>query len=389
MLVRVCEDWKGTHGGQYYYVVEGTLLRHISAYSASSYIEKVSEDSMRAALSRSVREALGRPQKGPKSTTHCYEAPIEILRGKPIIEFSFSRSGYSFVEVHAIEDFVGSEYEGYPRFKSGILYGSMKDAIQMLMGYSFEISDPSLLSFVEEYKSAYARMVREIRAYAESTGFSISFWGHAERVWEALKDPLVALYSCLSLPGDRSRLLCLREAARWIHQLWILVLIGEGLGAISVRDPYGNPSIRIQQGGDVPACVFQTPAGPFSAWFEFQLDRMAHLRGMFTGMREYVRPDVVIARGHHVGIERLKTIDLLVECKEDDFGSWGTEVDTQMIEYVRRFSPRSFVLASLKPVPEEARDYFERLGATVVDGLAPGARDRINEFKMIVRAALL
>lgn len=390
MLVTICEEWRGTHGGEYYYVAEGSLLRHISAYSASSYIEKVEEDSMRALLSRIVRQALGSPQEGPKSTRHCYEVPVEALRGKQIIGFSFSRSGYSSVRVHAVEDFAESEYKGSPRLRSGILYGSMKDVIQMLTGYSFEISNPSLISFVEEYRSAYVHMVYEINAYAKSLGFDLAFGGHAERVREAVsEDPMVALYSCLSLPEDRSRLACIKEVAKWIHQLWVLKLIGEGLGASSVKDPYGNPYMYVQQGCDVPACIFQTQAGPFSAWFEFQLDKMAHLRGMFSGRREYVRPDIAVARGAYSGVDELSSIDLLVECKEDEFESWKLDADTQMIEYARRFGPKSFVLTSLKPVPNEARNYFNRLGVVVVDGLKPGAKDRIEEFKAFVSAGLL
>jgi len=46
---------------------------------------------------------------------------------------------------------------------------------------------------------------------------------------------------------------------------------------------------------------------------------MIHLKGIFTGGREHIRPDIVVAKGFHETAKTLDRINLIIECKAREF----------------------------------------------------------------------
>jgi len=68
----------------------------------------------------------------------------------------------------------------------------------------------------------------------------------------------------------------------------------------------------------------------------------------------------------------VKSIDLLIECKEDPVDEWSSEVLRQIRGYLQNFRPKTFVLASLEPVPSWIKSNLERMGVKCIDSLRPG-----------------
>lgn len=376
-MVKICEEYRGTQGGNYYYVAEGHLLRHISRY----------------AIKRAGEGAL-----------LCWDVPIEKVAGKPIINFSYSKSGYSYVAEYRIEDFVGRKYAGFPDYEKRRWSGLLTREIGRLRGYEFEISNVDLRELVDEFRSRYAQMINEVRVYSKQLGFDVFFARHAARVEEAYSYGVdVCLFACLSNPRERSRLMSLGNVCRWLYQLWVLKLVCETLGAWGVRkrELEGKPCLWIEQGSPTPTCILETPRGAITCWFEFQRHEMEHLKGfiidwisreygrkhgkMESTTRVHVRPDIVVVRGSYRHASEIGHIDLMIECKEKKFQSWKADINEQIPAYLKLFKPRKFIVAALKSIPNPAKSKLASMGVDVVDDLEPNNRDAINQFTEILR----
>jgi hypothetical protein len=104
--VKIQEEWNGTRGSYYVYVLEGYILRHIGNYAIKTErLEKF----------------------------RFYEVPIENVKNKPVFAFKFSKKGICWVSKHRIEDWINSSYP------TGEWSHSLEDGIEELEGYSFEI----------------------------------------------------------------------------------------------------------------------------------------------------------------------------------------------------------------------------------------------------------
>ena len=197
----------------------------------------------------------------------------------------------------------------------------------------------------------------------------------------------------MSLPDDRRRIASLRVTRRWVYQLWVLKLLCEALRVSEFKEHVydGRPYWWVEQGSGVSTAVARTPIGDVTLWLEFQPSRYAHMQGWFTGRRVPVRPDIVVARGSFRRAEELansgRRIDLIVECKEDPFDRWRSDIESQILPYQRAFNPSNLVIASLERVPGAARRYLESLGVRVVDDLRVGSGS-IAEFRNLIRELL-
>jgi len=360
-VVRICEEYEGTRGSLYYYVVEGNKLRHISRY------------------------AIGENKHG---RIVYWSVPIKNVSGKPIIELGFSGSGYGHASEYRIEDFIASK-DGFPKSENRKWRESLKKAMERLRNYEFEIFDLELKKLIKEFKTLYVQMIDDVKKYSEKLVFKLSFVGHASRVRSAFDDVSRCLFACLSNPKDKSRLMSLRNVCRWIYQLWVLRLICEAVEAKSIKREkwQEKPCWWIEQGTPIPTCILETPYGDITCWFEFQFHEMAHWASVFTRKREHVRPDIVIVKGSYKVAKEVGSIDLIVECKERDFKMWKNEIK-QVRAYAENFRPKSFILASLKQIPQHYKHLIEKTGIKVVDSLYPTKRDKIQKFTEIVRYSI-
>ena len=102
------------------------------------------------------------------------------------------------------------------------------------------------------------------------------------------------------------------------------------------------------------------------------------MAGMFTSGRTYVRPDIVIAKEVHYNAKDLKSIDVVVECKEDEI-KWNDL--RQILEYKNRYNPRGLILTSVKSIPDNLKAELDRLNVISVDELKLGNYAAINNLK--------
>jgi len=364
--IKVREEWRGTRGGDYYYVYEDNRLKRISKYAVKQ--TKVSE--------------------GGKGSTIEFEVPIDRIKGKQIYQLGFSNSGYFYARKGGIDAFLLSKYPEYPWIPDFDRMEEVKP--EELHKLEMEIEDPLLKQILQELRTVYIRMIDDVKHYSERLGFEIWFGHHAERTADIFNDPEVGFIKCLSLQNDKARLKSLEVPMRWIHQIWIMALACDALNIKEVEKEQWQekPMWWLEQGRARPTFIARSSTNIFSFWFEFQPSKGAHLIGLFVGGKVPIRPDILICRGKLRNAEEIGKVDLIIECKNKDFQFWRSDIEAQLIPYFERYKPISLILASMKSIPAIIKQKLKDVGINAVDNLAPGNSTTIQEFKKIVRQCL-
>jgi hypothetical protein len=115
---------------------------------------------------------------------------------------------------------------------------------------------------------------------------------------------------------------------------------------------------------------------------------MVHLTRWATGEREYVRPDIVIAKGDWDKAEKPDKFDIIVECKERSFGSWQKDIDGQITNYLQSFGPKRLVIAEMKSVPDQVKSGLANAGIDTADEFSLYNKHAIDRFTSQIRQSL-
>lgn len=264
------------------------------------------------------------------------------------------------------------------------------DEIQHL---KFEIKNPYLKSLISKFNDTFVPMIKELKEYGKEKGFEYRFMGHQARLEDAFRDHRLCYYTSMSLPTDKQRIMSLRNVMRGIYELWVLKHICQCLQVS--RFTYHTymvdkkPYWQIEHGSEYSTFIGETPFGEISAWWEFQENKYIHMIGMMLGRHVAVKPDIVVVSGHYERtsdfVKSGRSMDLLVECKEESFETWEKDIRSQIIPYKKKFKPRYFIVASLEPVlaPIKSRLLF-KYQIRVIDNLKPNSRS-ISTLCNIVR----
>jgi hypothetical protein len=361
--IKVREKWYGTRGGCYFYVREDNKLKYLGDYATE-------------------RRTVDKNRRGQVIE---YEVPEETLKDKLIYEFEFSNSGYFFPHVGQVEAFLKSQHPGVPD------YNLMREVkLDELRGLEFEVKDPLLDCVIREFKTNYIDMIQEIKQYAKKLGAEIFPSEHAQRTADLLMDPEIGLMECLAIPCDEKRLGSLEAPMRLIHQFWVSIVVAEALGIKRIKETTsGNRYFWLGQGQPNPLFIGFSDGQAYTFWLEFQPHPTAHWAGAWTRERFAIRPDIVICKGQIENSEQVTSVDLMIECKNEEFGVWQSDIEEQIIPYLQRYQPKNFVLVSLKPIPEIfVKKLVESLGVRVFHSMTPKTRDIINQFKDFINQTL-
>ena len=148
-----------------------------------------------------------------------------------------------------------------------------------------------------------------------------------------------------------------------------------------------KPRIWIEQGKPYPCCVIKTTLGYFACYFEPQAHELIHLSRMFTGKREFVRPDIAVVRLDENEAKEIfykqviSQFDIIVECKARKINRRDLK---QITAYVNDFQPNALILASLEKIPSNVRKALNSK-ILIVDDLNPNNLEKVNLFKSYVR----
>ena len=361
------EDWRGSRGGRYYYVLEGHVLRRIEHYAV-----------------RTVSKGV-------------YVVPFERISNKTIYVFDFSNRGNLCVHECPAEAFSQSRDALNCNYKMCKVYIDLG----RLRGLEFEVRDQLLQRVIRDAREYYSVIIREILDYGGSLGFKILF-DKAKTVKVFLEDLESGLIRCLVLPTDERRLMCLEVALAWIYEMWVIVLVAKSIGIqrFECRIPLGSrsPVWDVKQGSPHPTTYGIRGGDYYAFFFEPQPYTSAHVEPHYlpelieiksrTGKLR-IRPDIIINKRR----DSLESPDLLIECKATPppvLQSSGvvTQVLTQLSEYIALYKPKHTMLVSLHEIHDQnLKTTLKSMGVIVIDNLKPG-NQAIQLFQETIRDIL-
>jgi len=198
-----------------------------------------------------------------------------------------------------------------------------------------------------------------------------------------LENPVRGYWYSACWPQDSSRLSSVSQIMKYLHQIWCLTLIVEGLG-ISELIAHSKV-VSIEQGSGQPNIVFRDPKERiWSAWVEAQW-----IESLESG--EWVRADIILARGDWRGeltpynVKGIET-DILIECKHEEWLKWWNEkTKEQLRKYRATFKPKLALLISLRKTPEWIRQEIKGMGYTVFDEIQPRSK-KVKELMEFLRS---
>ncbi len=260
------------------------------------------------------------------------------LKGKKIVEFSFSSMGFTYARVYNGEDF---DNEGVPKPNTG----RMADPAQFCNRVYL---DAPVVKSVTEYYFRYAPMADYVKQVLENKAL---FMGNGERIIEAIETgcPIGCI---VQYRGSET---CLAVVKRWVFSLWLSSLMLEAMDFKGVTSEFeGRPCIWVGQRGREPNFSFLSPYGEFTVWIEPPL--------------YLTRPSLLVVRGR-------KSLD----------ESLGKGVIIHIfnglegLEKIRDlFKPRALITVSVGDLPTE-------IG---IGNLTARNEDSAGKFKEAVRGAL-
>ena len=351
--VKIQEVWNGTRDSYYVYLLEGKVLRHVSNYA-------IKKEEMRE--------------------FRLYEVPIEKIKDN-LFMFKFSKKGSCRVYRYEIEDWINSSYPTRSH--------SLEDVVKELKNYSFEIRDVELKQLVEVFGTIYKRMIDDIKDYFKRLNAELIISGHAERVYDAIRDARYCYFSCLAIPDDVRRKKSLRRVCEWIYQLWVLKLVCESLEATEIlrMSWQDKPRVWIEQGKPYPCCIINTPYGYFACYFKPQVYELVHLGKIFTDKREIVRPDIAVVKINENKVKEIfyeqviSKFDIIIKCKVRKINTRDLK---QITTYIGDFRPNALILVSPEGSSNGTKETLNLRHVHIVDRLNPNDSEKIELFKSYI-----
>ena len=342
-----------TRSKTFHYIREGDVLRHISKYAKSW-----------------TKEGNGREHI-------IYDVPNGWM-GKEIYAFSFTTSGGFGVWKCPVE-LVEEEWKN-----------NESVGIEELRLLQFEVESDETKGLLSEEDRFYIPMVHEINEFKARIGIDILT---SDRVSDYFRDVKCGEASCLCNYPEISRQKSLEQTFKYLHQWWVLKLIHEALGAAEIERGWS-----VIQGEPYPVSIFTDKQGnSYTCWFEPQRIEEAPpgykgpLTPAFEGRVVWKRPDLLISRGKYGSITEPRGFDILIECKNLSFDKWwinGAVIEEQLLPYKTLFNPKTLIIASLKPIPNQAKRELENRSFLTVDEVYPGGKG-LHELINIFRKYLL
>jgi len=376
MYITLRESHRGlSKSSNYYFIIEGSRLVHISHYAASE--RKIYGDTVE------------------------YIVDLEKLYNKSVAEVVATNSGIICnVFVYLAKDL-------------SLDYSQRKPELQPLSylnKFEFTHLTSEERKFVQEdWKRYYILMLEELR----------KFFITIIRSFNPVPIYLPNLVACqiesyadyplsFLIPYSKdARRKSLEGLTKEIHQLWVSVRIIIEIARLGLLT---DLKLNFGQSSYNAVASFRCKDKICSMWYEFDMnphtmcEGMLWNRGVSKMLREFyeraekvwrvmglnrlpLRPDIVILRGGRNCEDLVNDFEVvaIIECKNWDYEYWFKDVDSQIIPYKEIFQPDALIIASLKKVPTHVKTRLAKLGITVIDEVYPRGRGE-EELLQFIRA---
>ncbi|MCI2414082.1 MAG: hypothetical protein MPF33_02325 [Candidatus Aramenus sp.] len=260
------------------------------------------------------------------------------LKGKKVVEFSFSNMGFVYAKVYSSEDF---NEEGAPKPMSG------KKADPRQFCNRVYVEDTTVRSLTEYYFK-YMPMADYVKRVFEDKAVLM---GKGKRIIESIETGC-PIGCVIQYKGSET---CLSVVKRWVFSLWLASLIMEAVGSDRIISQFGGrPCVWVEQNRKEPNLSFSSPFGEFSVWIEPPLYLT---RPSLLVVKEGVSLNMSIGRG--VVVHNIDVADSLDKI-------------------MGLFKPKALIAVSLGDIPKDVG----------IGNLTVKNEEGVKEFKVIVSEAL-
>ena len=299
-----------------------------------------------------------------------------------------------------------------------IYLSTLDDLIQL--GYINDNQVPQFLKYFtphiiqdEEY-NMIMNLLEEAKKVKDVIPDGIKKIEYPEATSDILNSPLNYLARIIHLTrmGKRKSF---TEIGKYLHQLFTLFKIIKILGGeilneqiwikqrIGCRDEnidtmmpvnWGKPQIKFRWQGEIYSVYYEFSV-PFPIEKEKKLSQVKERMTLgelisFLRKKSTRRFDIVIQKGDINTMfaekpkygdwekfetpfdipvyyfNKMKQIDILIECKEEKFDKWKNDIENQIIPYYEIYKPRKMILISRFSIPSNIISYVEDKGINVI-----------------------
>lgn len=379
MYITLHESHGGlSRSGEYYFIVEGNRLIHISYYAV--FQRRLYEDMVE------------------------YTIDLDRLRGKKVVEIRASNSGiFCNAYIYPAED-LPLKYDQRREERQPLSY---------LNDFEFaHLTDGEKRFLQTDWRQYYIPMIEELRMFSATAksinpDFPYVFLTRliACQIEGQANYPLSFLIPYSEYARGRS----LEGLSKEIHQLWVVTRIITELARLKwLNDIYLN----FEQSSYRAIASFYCKDGLCSLWYEFDMNPHTMCKGMLwyrstsDMLREFyervkvvlirrrlrripLRPDIAILRGGESCDELVEgfKVKMIIECKNQDYEYWSKDINDQVVPYKEIFQPDIVVLVSLKKIPDHIKAWLEKYGIIIVDEVYPkgsGERELLQLIRSII-----
>jgi len=361
-LVEVAEWWKGLHGGNYHFLVDGSRLVHLR-----NYAKRFKRDDVSAK----------------------YHVDIEELRGKDVIEFSSSRSG----PLRRIWKFPAEDLR-----LSWDQRNREELPLEWLNGFELAHLSPAEKSFLEHWRGLYKPMLRFAKTFEERRSVKVRAGALFDvHILQDLDFPV----SFMIPYSEKARRKSLSGLTKQIHQVWVALKLLDHLG-FELR--HESSYMPFEQSADRAVALIRGGNGAlYGLWYELDLNPHTMFGGMawYTGPEECpglqrffreldariwssgfgrrtskipLRPDIAILEAKDAS-EACRSglgTKIIIECKNMELELWKNDIEGQILPYKEIFKPRTMVVASIWRVPKYAKYDLQARSVEVIEEVCPG-----------------
>ncbi len=358
-MVLITEEWKTkTRRRTFYYFYDGNKLIHISKIPEVKKIDEINDE---------------------KLHTVTYEIPENSI--KFLVEFSTTNKA----------GFLG--YRKCILNNGHITYIDEKLTIKFT---DFDINN-ELKKEIEQMEDIINLMINDVKKFYNEF-IDENIVTSMTRTNEYFSNFEEGLIFSLFFPNDNMRKKSFENSVKFIHQIWISILIAKLLDSKKIIHSYFQQGTRKE---DHPSLIFKNDSDLYYLWHEYQYIGPApsnyenYISSFFGDSTMWRRRDILVIKSENKETDYLKVkgndfskANLVIECKHLPPEKWlSNDKDFEnllnTLKIYKNLPPNTnnILLISLFLIPSLYKNKLEKEGIRVIDNLQPNNIDKIIEFK--------
>jgi len=263
----------------------------------------------------------------------------------------------------------------------------------------FEIDNNELRNEIEYMREMTSEMINDIKDFIKNYSLNDNFWIFMTKTRDYISNFDEGLISTLMFPDDNQKKKSIEQVMKFIHQIWISLLIAK---LLNTKQIYCSVFEQGTRKSDPPSFIFKNESNLYYLWHEYQYigetpSYLKNERSEFfdNGIFMWRRRDIMVIKSKTGETDFLKIkgndfakADLVIECKHLPIEKWllNQEMFDNLLKSLRAYkefppNTNNILLISIFEIPFDYKNRLEQEGITIIDGFHPNNLNKIKEFE--------